>query len=57
MTEKNICMYCGKKSKNRMKFRVVDKKEVYRDFCCSICLVQYYKFTNINMRKENGNNI
>jgi len=41
--EKNICMYCGRKSKNKMMFRVWDKKEVYRDFDSVACLVEYYK--------------
>lgn len=48
MKDKNICMYCGKKSKNKMKFRVIDKKDDYRDFCCELCLVQYYKFSNFD---------
>jgi len=45
MEDKNICMYCGKKSKNKMKFRVIDKKEIFRDFCSNECLVEYYMLT------------
>ncbi len=41
--EKNLCMYCGKESKNRMKFRVVDKKDIFRDFCSTEHLAEYYK--------------
>jgi len=40
--EKNICMYCGKKSKNRFKYRIFDIKESYRDFCSNSCVVKYY---------------
>jgi endogenous inhibitor of DNA gyrase (YacG/DUF329 family) len=47
--EKNICMYCGKKSKNDMKYRVskattiLSKITDYRDFCSTRCLLDYYK--------------
>ena len=40
---KNICMCCGKKSKNKFKYSVCDRKEVIRDFCSTKCLLKYYK--------------
>lgn len=40
--EKNICMSCGRKSKNRFEYRVLDKYDVYRDFCSIKCLFIYY---------------
>ncbi len=43
MKEKNICMFCAKKSKNRMEHRVLKKKNEYRDFCSTKCLLKYYK--------------
>lgn len=47
MENKNICMTCGKKSKNDLKYRVY-KAQVkitfdYRDFCSTKCLIKYYK--------------
>jgi len=37
-----ICMNCGKKFK-KLKYRVLQKdKKNYRDFCCVVCLVEYY---------------
>ena len=44
--EMNICMYCGKKSKSKMKYSVLDINEVFRDFCSNKCLVGYYQCHN-----------
>ena len=41
--DKNICMCCGKKSKNRFEYRVINKDNEYRDFCSTKCLLKYYK--------------
>lgn len=45
MMEKNICMNCGKKSKNYLKLRVYKSilDNDYRDFCSTECLIAYYK--------------
>jgi len=40
--EKNICMCCGRKSKNRFEHRVLKKNNVHRDFCSTKCLFIYY---------------
>jgi len=52
--EKNICMYCGRKSKNRFEYRVLDKKDIFRDFCCLECLMNYYwyGYSYSKMKKE-----
>lgn len=39
---KNICMYCGKQSKNRFEHRVFEKDDGFRDFCSDNCLIKYY---------------
>ena len=43
MEEKNICMTCGRKSKNRFEYRVFGVKGDFRDFCKTSCLIEYYK--------------
>jgi endogenous inhibitor of DNA gyrase (YacG/DUF329 family) len=55
-----ICMTCGKKSKklftySNFQYRVVNRKEEYRDFCSTKCLLKYYKlFLKQSLKDKEG---
>ena len=45
-------MTCGKKSKNRFEYRVLDKDNTIRNFCSKICLSKYYRRVSNQERKN-----
>jgi len=52
-TEKNICMFCGNERISRFRYRVLDTKDLHRDFCSEDCLIKYYTLVlNQNIRKS-----
>lgn len=52
----NICMYCGRESKERFEFRVLDEEDMHRDFCEVTCLVLYYEIHLEQMLNESSHN-
>lgn len=52
MSKINVCMNCGKESKRRFKFRVLNKNNIHRDFCSTKCIVKYYRILMNQEAKE-----
>ena len=50
--EKNICMFCGRQSKNRFTFRILNKQDDYRDFCSLQCVMNYYNGIRLKRKSK-----
>lgn len=48
-------MFCGKKRIKRFRYRVLNTKNIHRDFCSEDCLIKYYKL--VKKQKKNGKRI